>query len=84
MFASVVNIFKIPELRRKILITLALLAVFRLGAYIPLPGIDTTDIQKISEQFSQAGVGKIMAMASLMTGGRFEQCAIFRSPLVWS
>ena len=40
MFTQLVTIFKIPELRRKILITLAFLAVYRIGYYVPLPIID--------------------------------------------
>ncbi|MHC4307116.1 MAG: hypothetical protein ACYSR7_00625 [Planctomycetota bacterium] len=42
MIEKFTNMFKIPELRNKLLITLGLLAVCRLGVFIPMPGIDTT------------------------------------------
>ncbi len=40
MFSTIVNIFRIPELRRKILFTIALLGIYRLGFYVPLPGMN--------------------------------------------
>ena len=39
MLSSIIDAFKVPELRKKILFTLAILALYRLGAYIPVPGI---------------------------------------------
>ena len=51
MISSFVNIFKIPELKRRILFTLALLAIYRVGCHIPTPGIDG---QALAEFFAQA------------------------------
>lgn len=51
MFKKIEEIFSIPDLRRRILMTLLLLAVFRLGAYIPTPGIDG---EALSQFFCQS------------------------------
>ena len=40
MFSTFLNIFKIPELRNKILFTLGMLAIYRIGFYVPVPGVD--------------------------------------------
>ena len=44
MFQTIVNAFKIKEVRRKILITIALLFVYRIGCHIPVPGVDVFDL----------------------------------------
>ena len=44
-FEAFANVFRIPDLRKRVLFTLALLAVYRIGAYIPTPGIDTDRFQ---------------------------------------
>lgn len=61
--------FKIPDLRKKILITLVLLAVYRLGCYIPTPGIDGIALA----QFFRRIQGTLFGIADLFTGGGFEQ-----------
>ena len=48
---AVTNVFRIPDLRRRIFFTLAMLAVYRVGGHIPTPGVDT---DKLSEMFQQA------------------------------
>lgn len=71
------NIFRIPELRRKIFITLGLLALCRLGVYIPMPGIDTSVLQAYFKQFSQSGVGQLLGLVDLFAGGAMSTGAIF-------
>jgi preprotein translocase subunit SecY len=44
-FEALANVFRIPDLRRRVLFTLGLLAVYRVGAYIPTPGIDTNKFE---------------------------------------
>ena len=79
MIKAVINIFRIPELRNRVLFTLGMLVVYRLGFWIPLPGVDQTAIaqaaQKATEQSS--GFGKIVQFASIFTGGSFSQSTIF-------
>src|SRR3989338_5296203 len=71
------NMFKIPELRNKLLITLGLLAVCRLGVFIPMPGIDTTVLKTYFQQFTQTGVGQLLGLVDLFAGGAMSSGAIF-------
>lgn len=47
MLSALGNIFKIPELRQKIIFTLVMFAIFRMGTHIPVPGVDPTAIEKL-------------------------------------
>ena len=68
-------IFSIPELRQKVLLTLGLLAVYRIGWWIPLPVVD---VDKMSAMWSNTqGFAQLMAHVSVFTGTRFEQLTIF-------
>lgn len=73
MLESFQNAFRIPELRRRILFTLALLAVYRIGGQIPTPGIDH-DV--LASFFSRMG-GTIFGLYNLFVGGAFERATIF-------
>ena len=65
MFEKLANIFRVPDLRRRVLFTLGLLAVYRLGAHIPTPGINT----KLLEQFFQQQAGSALGLFDLFKGG---------------
>jgi preprotein translocase subunit SecY len=67
------SIFKIPELRRRILFTLALLVVFRLGSYVPVPGIDS---QALSQGLESAR-GTLLGLYDMFAGGAFSRATIF-------
>jgi len=74
---SLINIFKIPELRRKILFTLLIIAVYRLGMYLPIPGTDVRYLESIAAQ--QTGVGggggglrDYLNFIARITGGSFQ------------
>lgn len=67
------NIFKIPELKNKILITFALLAVYRIGVHVPTPGIDAAALARI---FS-AHKGGILGMFNMFSGGALENLSVF-------
>lgn len=67
------NIFKIPELKKKILYTLALLAVYRIGVHVPTPGIDSIALEKIF----QAHQGGILGMFNMFSGGALERLSVF-------
>ena len=72
------NVFKIPELRRKILITIGILALCRLGVYIPIPGIDTSALHRLFEQSSQeGGLGRILGLVNMFAGGALSRAAVF-------
>ena len=75
MIQKIRVIFSIPELRQKILLTLGLLAIYRIGWWIPLPIID---VDKMRDFWSGAqGLGSMMEQISIFTGTRFEQLTIF-------
>ncbi|MEA2477072.1 MAG: preprotein translocase subunit SecY [Actinomycetota bacterium] len=68
-----VNAFKVPDLRKKILFTVLIIGVYRLGAHIPTPGID---VQK-AHQFASGVQGGALAFINLFSGGALTQLAIF-------
>ena len=70
---------KVPELRRRILFTLAMIVVVRLGVQIPLPGIDVMELQKVIEASANAsGPGAGLAtVLTIFSGGGLQQCGIF-------
>jgi len=70
---SFVNVWKIEELKNKILMTLGLLVVYRFGAQVTLPGIDATKLQNLSTQTDQ-GIGWLI---NVFTGGAFSQASVF-------
>ena len=72
MLNSLVQAFKVPELRKKILFTLGILALYRLGAYIPVPGIP---FHAFADSFSTQGVS--MVMLDLFTGGALQNFSLF-------
>jgi len=78
MISAFVNSFKIPELRNRLLFTLGILALCRLGAAIPVPGVDA---KVLSDYFSQViekqQAGNIVGMLNIFSGGAIENCAIF-------
>ncbi len=79
MLQAILNIFKIPELRNKVLFTLAMLAVYRIGFWIPIPGIDQTMMKEAMEtQLAQGtAAGRMMQFVGIFSGGSFGQSTIF-------
>jgi preprotein translocase subunit SecY len=72
-FEAVANVFRIPDLRKRVLFTLALLAVYRLGAFVPTPGIDVNRL----EQYFAANPGTLFGYLDLFTGGMFTRLTVF-------
>ncbi|HWG21153.1 MAG TPA: preprotein translocase subunit SecY [Terracidiphilus sp.] len=73
MVEKFLNIFRIPDLRKRVLFMLAILAVYRLGAWIPTPGVDTT---RITQFFDQQG-GSALGLMNLFGGGNMRRMTIF-------
>jgi preprotein translocase subunit SecY len=69
------NCFKIPELKSRILFTLIVLAICRVTAMIPIPGLDGAALQAFFDSHSSSG-GGLLGMYSMFTGGAFERCAV--------
>ena len=72
MLRSLIDAFKVRELRNKILFTLAILALYRLGAFIPVPGIP---FKGFADSFQDSGVA--MNMLDLFTGGALSRFSVF-------
>ncbi|MCC6677458.1 MAG: preprotein translocase subunit SecY [Phycisphaerales bacterium] len=79
MIQTLVNVFKIPELRNKLLFTLAMLIVYRVGYWIPLPGVNDSLLKEHFQQQTQSGsaLGQISSYISVFSGGAFSQSTIF-------
>jgi preprotein translocase subunit SecY len=73
MTSSFANIGKVPELRQRILFSLGMLAIYRLGIFITVPGVDRSLMQKVIEQQS----GTLFGMFNMFVGGALEQASVF-------
>jgi preprotein translocase subunit SecY len=73
MFDKLANIFRIPDLRKRILFTLGLLAVYRLGGHIPTPGVNADKLQ----QYFEANRGSFLGLADMFTGDQLRRLTIF-------
>jgi len=73
MLEKLANIFRVPDLRKRVLFTLGLLAVYRLGGHIPTPGINT---DKLAEFFNQQR-GTVLGFIDLFSGGQMRRLTIF-------
>jgi preprotein translocase subunit SecY len=67
------NLFRIPDLRNRVLFTLALLAVYRIGAHIPTPGINADVLASLFQQ----GQGSVLGIFDLFSGGNLRRLTIF-------
>jgi preprotein translocase subunit SecY len=73
MLEKLANVFRIPDLRRRILFTLGLLAVYRLGGHIPTPGVNADKLQ----QFFEQNRGTALGFVDLFSGGQLRRMTIF-------
>lgn len=72
-FEALANAFKIPDLRNRILFTLGMLAIYRLGGHIPTPGIDAEQL----EEFFRQNQGTLFGFIDLFSGGMFRRLTVF-------
>src|SRR5256885_9747682 len=73
MLEKLANVFRIPDLRKRILFTLGLLAVYRLGGHIPTPGVNPDKLQ----QFFEQNKGSLLGFVDLFSGGQLRRLTIF-------
>ena len=71
---SIADIAKIPELRRRILFTLAMMAVYRIGVFITIPGVNRVEMSHV---VTKGGSGSLLGMFNMFSGGALEQLSIF-------
>lgn len=72
-FSAVQNMFKIPELRKRILFTLGMLAVYRLGAHVTAPGINSAQLERVWGEVA----GTLLGVLDLFSGGNFRTISVF-------
>ena len=79
MLQALLNIFKIPELRTRVLFTLGMIVVYRIGFWIPLPGVSQTLIKEAAQNASEGdgGFGRLVDYMSIFSGGSLSQSTIF-------
>jgi preprotein translocase subunit SecY len=78
MLAAFSNCFKIPELRQRILFTLAMVFIVRVGAAIPCPGVNAAVLGEFFNQvIDQQAQGSVIGLFNLFGGGALENCAVF-------
>ena len=76
MLESIGNIFKIPDLKKKILYTALILIIYRLGSFIPVPGINAKALQEFLGSASSSG-GNLFGMFDLFVGGNLGRASVF-------
>jgi preprotein translocase subunit SecY len=74
MLQTILNAFNVPDIRRKLLFVAALLALYRLGAYIPSPGVDAATVKEIEDNFSGSN---ILGFLNLFSGGSLSRLSLF-------
>ncbi|MCK4249301.1 MAG: preprotein translocase subunit SecY [Candidatus Omnitrophica bacterium] len=77
MLKALGNIFKIPELKRKVLFTLGILVVYRLGGFIPTPGIDGHVLANLFKEVAKTQAGYFVGLFNMFSGGAMQKCTIF-------
>jgi preprotein translocase subunit SecY len=73
MFEKFLNIFRVPDLRKRVLFTLGLLAIYRLGAQLPTPGVNS----KLLDQFFHTQGGSALGLLDMFSGGNLRRFTIF-------
>ncbi len=73
MFSWLANAWRVPELRKRVLFTAGVLALYRLGSWIPAPGVDS---DQIKQYFSGQG-GTILGLLNVFSGGALSQFSVF-------
>ncbi|MBM4037441.1 MAG: preprotein translocase subunit SecY [Planctomycetes bacterium] len=81
MLRTFANIFRVPDLRKKVLVTLAMVVIFRIGTFVPLPGVNTQKIKEAAEKLQGGGEGsaaaRALSLVDLFTGGALGRCTVF-------
>src|SRR6478735_6479425 len=74
MLRTILNAFSVAEIRKKLAFTAAMLALYRLGAYIPAPGVDSAALKEIQSNF---GGSNILGFLNLFSGGGLSRLSLF-------
>jgi preprotein translocase subunit SecY len=74
VLSNIANIFRVPDLRNKVLFTLMVIALYRFGSYIPAPGVDLDQVQRLTEGAQSGGV---LSFLQLFSGGALSRFSLF-------
>ncbi len=77
MLRAYANIFKVPELTKKVLFTLAIIVVYRLGTYVPTPGIDGYALTRFFQSIAQTPGGTLFGIMGMFSGGALQKATVF-------
>jgi len=77
MLQAFINSFRIPDLRKKLFITLLLLAIYRIGAYIPTPGVNGSALMQFFENVARSQGGALFGIMNMFSGGALTRLTIF-------
>ncbi|HRZ15692.1 MAG TPA: preprotein translocase subunit SecY, partial [Candidatus Omnitrophota bacterium] len=77
MLSALTNAFKIPDLKKRLLITAALFIVYRIGCFIPTPGIDGAALAEFFTRMAQSQGGTLFGIINMFSGGAMERLTIF-------
>lgn len=77
MLSAFINIFRVPDLRKKVFFTLLMLGVYRIGKHVPLPGIDQDALMHFSKNAAGGAAGTMADFYAMFTGGDLDQSTIF-------
>ena len=77
MLQALANIFKVPDLRKKVIISLAIIGVYRFGCHIPTPGINGAALAQFFDNLASTQSGTLFGIMSMFTGGALERLTVF-------
>ncbi|MGA0174758.1 MAG: preprotein translocase subunit SecY, partial [Phycisphaerales bacterium] len=79
MLQAFLNIFRIADLRNRVLFTLGMIAIYRIGFWIPLVGVDQSALAEAAKSAAQeeTGFGRLLQFASIFSGGSLQQSTVF-------
>ncbi|HEX9780254.1 MAG TPA: preprotein translocase subunit SecY [bacterium] len=77
LLSALGNAWTIPELRRKILFTLGMIALYEVGLFIPVPGVNGAELGRIFDQMAERGAGGFLSLLDMLTGGALSQATVF-------
>jgi preprotein translocase subunit SecY len=77
LLSALVNAWSIPELRKKLLFTLAMIAIYEVGIFVPVPGINGRELGRIFDEVSAASGGGLLNLLDMFTGGALSNATIF-------
>lgn len=77
MLKALGNIFKVPELKKKVLATLFVIVIYRIGAHVPTPGVDSYALNQFFQRIAGSAGGNLFGMMALFSGGALQRATIF-------